>query len=259
MKSGDNAISRFLNSGRAATTILVVLIAVCYFLGWLTRAPMFFEGFSIIGLTQPWGFLTYPFTTMLGGLALLWEALALLCLWQAGTYVEREIGALRLLIFFFASTAVGGLSLYVGASLAGDPLFAFNGPFLPVSAVMVAYARRIKDMEVMLAGGIPMSGLWLGIVVVIGDILMFGMGHPLVGAFVVVPCGLAWAYAGDALPGISYIPGTVSRIQKGRMYKASEKRSQAYYDDVYKREKERKDQERLRKLFEDSLSDDDKK
>jgi hypothetical protein len=48
------------------------------------------------------------------------------------------------------------------------------------------------------------------------------------------------------------------RKEERKSAKATEKREQAYYDEVRRREQERAERERLRKLFESSMNDNDK-
>jgi hypothetical protein len=67
----------------------------------------------------------------------------------------------------------------------------------------------------------------------------------------------AWAIAAGRVPFFPYLPGRsrAARLQ-GIGYTRSDKMRPNYFDNVRKREQERAEKERLRKIFERSLIDD---
>jgi len=100
---------------------------------------------------------------------------------------------------------------------------------------------------------IPITGKWIAIIDSALVLFVVGDGNPVAGIFALFPLGLAWAYAANRLPGLTF---DKSPSKHSRAAKATERRDQSYYDDVFRRAKEREEQERLRKLFESSLEDD---
>jgi hypothetical protein len=107
----------------------------------------------------------------------------------------------------------------------------------------------------MLFGFLPLTGYWLGWATVIMDLLLYGAGAPVVGVLACVHLGGAALFASDRLP---YLPYGSGDYRPGRKVKVNEKEAvgrgqvrydQTYFDEVKRREKEREEQERLKKLF----------
>jgi len=110
-------------------------------------------------------------------------------------------------------------------------------------------------------GIIPLSGKWLGWVTVATTILLAGFGNPLLGVVCALHLPVAFAFASNRIPAFTYNRGASTSFAKAKMgdranLKKSEKMDPKYYDEVKKREKEREERERLRKLFESSIQDD---
>ena len=162
---------------------------------------------------------------------------------------------------FFAASLLGAMSVYLawqftrGSGIPHMP----NGhiplysSLIPIGALTVAWGVRNQTACVRLWAIIPITGKWIAILEAFLVLFVMGESAPLVGVFALVPLGVAWAYAANGIPGLSFGP-TTPRVS--RAAKANERRDQSYYDDVFRRAKEREERERLRKLFEDSLEDD---
>jgi hypothetical protein len=100
---------------------------------------------------------------------------------------------------------------------------------------------------------IPIQARWLGWLTVGMVLFGYGIGNPLFGLLACVHLGLAYLYAANYVPFLPY--GTTRFFRHKRYWKKSE-RDETYIRDVKKREIERQERERLRKLFEGSLTDD---
>lgn len=253
MSQTPNPLSDLLRSGRAATYSLIGLLGVAYVLAWLTKAPVFGPGMAFDGnWSHPWTAITYPFASLGIGSNLFWELLLLMWLYWIGTDLERAIGAAKLFAFFFGATVLGAACVNLAWLLTNHINYPLAGSIIPIGALTVAWGTRNPTACVRLWMVIPITGKWIAILEVGLVLFAVGDGNPAAGVFALVPLALAWAFAGGRLPGFS----SVRRSQTPPSAKATERMSDSYYDDVRRREKDRAERERLRKLFEDSINED---
>lgn len=237
--------------GAPVTVGFLVSLAVAALLIWFLQGrPFAFLAFH--GFSQPWSILTYPWAYMFG------DVVGLICyvflvMWtlSVGGTIEREIGPVRYCAFLAAVTATPAILMGLVGALS-QTAFVVAGPWLTVGAMTVVWGTRSPSSTVNLYGIIPLTARWLAIITVIGTLLAFGFGNPLLGIMAISGYGLAYAFASGRIPGLNY-RRSYSNPRQSRM--SREKESQ-YYDDVRRREKEREERERLRKLFENSLKDD---
>jgi membrane associated rhomboid family serine protease len=252
-----------------ATVAICVGLVFTFLLAALRLQPniglwlAFFTDFS-----QPWGLVTYPFAYPGDGSGLIWLVLEVLWLWGMGGSVERDLGTPKYVALFLAFTLLGALSLALGAAVVGAS-FPVIGPLIPIGAITVVWGTRNPTLPVMLMMIIPILGRWLAWLT--AAIVFFNVtamyNAPLVGAFGCVALFVGWLFASNRIPGVAYSRGawgpdwgfrsrgkpTVTPSSKKTDYM-----SQEYYDDVRRREQERAERERLKKLFEGSLDDDAK-
>lgn len=221
---------------------------------WMNIAPNLFEAlvFSTTdALAKPWTILTYPYVVAVGGFL----GLVFLCLWVwgIGGSVERELGSGKYLAVWMVFTALCALGLWIGSAILGTPALLFSG-WSPVAALTVIWGTRNADAQVMLMFVLPITGRWMAWLA--AGLLFFGTIPPQLAPFAAAPLWLAYLYAANK---ISFLPygNSAPRGKRGenaagtrRVYKKE------YYDEVKRREKDRADRERLRKLFEQSARDD---
>jgi hypothetical protein len=144
------------------------------------------------------------------------------------------------------------------------PLAALSIPVatsaLPIAAQTVIWGTRHPNNTVMLMGFIPMKAKWVAWMAVVGNFLSFAAIGILPAVAGSLSCAIAFLYATNRIPRIPYalkgglVSGPTAKIQT-RMAIKNEKE---FYDEVYRRENERAERERLRRLFEGSLEDDKK-
>jgi hypothetical protein len=254
MSAFQDLQSRLRKTGAPATFILIGVLLVTFVVSWLTRGA-YIESFAFVStFVPPWGILTFPFASSGDGQALFFFLILLWWFYWVGTSMEREVGSAKLVGFFFASSILAALFLLLGGVLT-HRLIAEFGPALAISALTVAWGARNPKGTILLYGIIPLTGqilMWLTIAL---DLFGYGSryGTPLMGVFACIHLGVAYMFAKGMLPGMPYAAPSAS----SKVLKAQEKRHNNYYDDVRKREQERADRERLRKLFEGSLQDDE--
>jgi hypothetical protein len=229
-------------------TVIVLMAVLSVFTKPSTLAPFMFEP---DWLSKPWSILTYPFVYLLSdAIAIIFLIFTVMwTLWVGGT-IERDQGPVRYAIIWGVFTVLSAVCLLIGwnATHVAAPLY---GPWLPLGALTVIWGFRNRTAPVMLFGVIPLTGYWLALLTV--AMVFVDYAHPVIvlGIFACLPLLLAYAFAVDRIPRLQYaVPKPVYRPSKAQQLK-----EQNFFDDVRKREKEREERERLKKLFESSFDD----
>jgi len=212
---------------------------------------------------RPWTLVTYPWAydpLSGGGFGLF--GLIFLGMWVLGpgATVERDLGSGRYAVFMLLMTVLPGLLIGIGSRAIGVPML-LAGPWLPEAAMTVAWATRSPNALVHLFGVLPIAAKWIGLVAFGGVLVSYGAINGVLGILACIPLLLAFAFAANRIPGLSYGGGTIrgfGKKEEVHATRAQARYGQEYYDDVKRREQERAERERLRKLFEGSLKDDDK-
>ncbi|MCC7231268.1 MAG: hypothetical protein IT203_12820 [Fimbriimonadaceae bacterium] len=209
-----------------------------------------------------WTLLTYPWATMpfASGLALV--CFVFLCMWVfwTGGTIERDLGPAKYIGLWTAMILLPALFISLLGPVVGS-LYGAAGLWLPEAGITIVWCTRNPTAQIMMYGIIPLSGKWLGWVTVATTILLAGFGNPLLGVVCALHLPVAFAFASNRIPAFTYNRGASTSFAKAKMgdranLKKSEKMDPKYYDEVKKREKEREERERLRKLFESSIQDD---
>jgi len=215
---------------------------------------------------QPWQLVTYPFayTPLTDAIAFMFFVCLIAWMIFAGMTVEREIGSPRFAIMWIAMSIAPALLIGVYSSIARLS-FGFGGPFLPAAGLTIAWCTRYASEQILLYGFIPMAGKWVAWITAAMVFFLYGAMRPEFGILAAGPLVLPWLYAANRLPfpygrvgsfGSGW--GRSSKGTRDENLKRHEKMDKKYYEDVKKREQERADRERLRKLFESSMNDDTK-
>ena len=207
---------------------------------------------------RPWTCLTYPWAVMPfgNGIQLITFAFVMFWLFQTGSSVEREIGTPRFAALWFAATALPGLLITLGASAMRHPVIV-NAPYLPIFAVTVIWCIRNRSATIMLFGFIPLQAIWLAWISGIAAFFIYGGPQSIIGLLACIHLVVAALYALDKIPFLLYGGGS-GIVSSGRRVPGNRKEAttrgqvmydQSYFDEVKRRETERAEQERLKKLF----------
>lgn len=194
-------------------------------------------------LNRFYTFLIYPLAPTEMGAGVLFLVLEWLWLYWIGTSLEREEGAGRMAAIYAVSILVGSISMVLGGVLLNRQI-AVGGPLLPVSALTCLWGARNQNARVMLMMVVPVSGKILAIVTAVLAVIAYGSGAPLLGLFALIPCALGWFF------GIGAFRKRAKTVVTGRGPARSTEEFDQFVEKVRAKEKERKDQERLRKLLE---------
>ena len=130
---------------------------------------------SFVRMIQPWRYLTYQF---LHDPSTIWHLVFnMIVLYFMGPFVERAWGSRAFLKFYLISGAAGGvvytLLVLVRLLEAGPMVGASGAIYGVVAAIAVMYPR----MKVLLYGIIPMTMVWLVVLVVIVSLLNIASGR----------------------------------------------------------------------------------
>lgn len=254
------ALQRFQDSiqrSRApgSVAILALSILAC-FVAFFTndRSTTYIEFVGTID--EPWRLITWPFASHPLGFGFLWNVIAWAWFWWVGSALEREFGTARFVIGFLSASLMGLAFLCVGGAIFGLRVFepaTYNGLLLGDAALTVFFALKNRSAQIALFGLVQVGGPVLAGITALSVVFGYGGAYrqPMMGFFGALHLGIAAYLAYGGVPGAGRA-GTSS----GKLKKTEAMRPE-YYADVKKRAKEREEKERLRKLFESSISDED--
>jgi membrane associated rhomboid family serine protease len=236
----------FRRQSAPVTVVLCASVVVGALFAW--SSPAFaLANLAYDGLPFPkiWTLFTYPF---LEGMSPIFLLLQVMWLYWVGTMLERDHGTKKFVYLWLAVSVLGALAMTFTRSPA-------MGMLIPDAILVTIWATRYPNMMIRLFMCIPVAAKWIGVLVVASVFFRYasGPGQILTGLASISGCIVGWFYAKNKIPQLPY--GLRYGVSKPKPTRAEKARDQAYYDDVQRREKEREEKERLRKLFEDSLED----
>lgn len=203
----------------------------------------------------PWTVLTYSFAMSAGPIALLFSCL---WFWGIGGSVERELGSPKFLAVYIVFATLSALAVLLGANLLGTRAI-LAGPWVVLSTMTIIWATRNPEAEVMFMFVIKIKAKYLGWISAFLVLFSVQGQDVRMAAFAAVPLALAYFFAATKLPGLGYSRGAsfTPRAKKVEMTGRGKVVREGYFEDVKKREKDREERERLRKLFEGSVNDEE--
>jgi hypothetical protein len=234
-----------------------ITIGICFLLvlgsiaSWLSPKFGILVAFDGKILPRLWALLSYPYSgSSLAGSGIIFLAFLIMWMWSIGGAIERDHGSRNFLLLWLLVTVLSSLSLAILQAPA-------VGVLLPEAAITVMWAARNKTVTVRMMGIIPVPSWVVG--ALLAAIVFFTYASTaagiLTGLVALTTCGLSFLYASNKIPKLSYGLGYGS-YTKRKPTQAQKKREAAFRADVFDREQERADRERLRKLFESSIEDD---
>ena len=236
----------FRRQSSPVTVAICILLVVGALIGtFATYFASHFLQFDGDVFPKVWTLLTYPYI----GFVSLFLVFGILWIYWIGSMVERDLGSKKFLIVWLLSTVVGILPLVIiRAPVAGM--------LVPGAILVTIWATRNPNQTVMVFMIIPVAAKWIGIAAVLGVFAMYsgGTSHPLIGLAAIAGCIVGFFFARNQLPGATYGRASVNQRNKPQT-RGAKVYTEEYYNDVHRREKERDEKERLRKLFEGSLED----
>lgn len=200
---------------------------------------------------RPWTALTYfmisePIGAVLNGFTL----------WTFGRTLERELGSSKYAIFCVVVALLAAIGVQMGAILLGKPGF-LAGAWPVAASVILAWSVRYPRTPVKLMFIADIEGRWLGFLAVA---LLLGAARPFeLSLFTALALVFTWAFASGKIGFFPY-GRPLEDVKKSRTFgRGMQPPRDNYFDEVKRREKEREEKERLRKLFESSASEEDRK
>jgi len=171
---------------------------VTFFLAFLgMRAGWGETLFRMLALTpeshlRPWTFLTWPLVAGLDVFGLLINGYIT---FQFGGSLERSWGQKLFGGFMAATSLLTGLTLWLGMLLLRAPTIEFS-MWLPITAMVVAWATINRRETIRLAFLIPVPALWVAVIGVVFAFFHVSIkgSHPLLGLFALSGCGAAYLW-----------------------------------------------------------------
>ncbi len=238
----------------------IVIYCVAFVLTWAGALDPILKWIAFspsLAFSQPWTLLTGALIPLGGIFVILF---AMLWLGTVGTTVESELGPRRWILTMVGFAVATNLvyALYALAlPVSQGPVISFSLTDLCAVLTCLWAARRPKA-TVMLFGMIPLEARWIAAIAAIVTFFTKGTAIPLLGVFALLPLAVAWFWASQKLP-VAYptdggSSGGSAKLDRKQKKKEAEEFA-AFQEDVRKREIERAERERLKKLFEDSLDE----
>lgn len=241
-----------------ATFGLIAAYVALYVLAWLQVLPKMLMGFAATSsslASAPWTLVLYPFAGLGMGADIFFFLLTLVWIYFVGRQIEIDLGLVGLLAVFFGGSLLAGLLIVGAASILGSP-FVLAGSLLPLSILTCLWASRRPTSQILIYGIFPLQAKWLAVLDAVLVLFNVGSGQPVLGVVALIPLALAWLWGAGKL-GLAYgnRAAQVFSVAERKAAKARAQEDAAYFENVRKREQEREEKERLRKLFENSLRD----
>jgi hypothetical protein len=229
---------------------LVALLVIAFLFGFFSPGLKIWQDFAFESSKfseKPWSVLTWPIG--LGGmLGLVGLVFGGVWISQIGGQIEQELTSSKYALFLLAFVVVACAFMGLGGFIFADnaPLY---GAYPLIAALTVVWATRNPEAMMILLI-FPIKAKWLGW---FSAAVVFFSTEPRFAPFAAAPLALAWAFAANKLP-IRY--GRPTPKTPTKQYRKHWREDESFHEDVRRRESERAERERLRKLFEGSLNDD---
>ncbi|MEN6357921.1 MAG: rhomboid family intramembrane serine protease [Armatimonadota bacterium] len=234
-------LTKLIIIANAATFIAITLFKLGIF--------TYLLGFnSAIALKMPWTFVTYPLVAVGGDIiSLLFGAY---WLWVAGGSLERSWDTGRYALYFFLMCAITACGLWIGYVLLNIQI-SLIGLWLPLAGVTIAWAMMNPEQQILFFFIIPMKLKYLALLDVVLVLISYGQVNLLLGLFALLGCAFSYWYI------LPHDFGVRTRQDRGQVVRVHRRQSIMHKLNPFGWIKEKRDKDRLRKLFDDSYGDDD--
>lgn len=238
--------------GRTPVTMgLIIACLVGFLLCWIPESGAFLiPQLSLqVDNFRLWQPITYPLVNAYF-LMVLFE---MLWLYWFGTIIENRFGGRPVITTFLAGTLLHAVAFFVAVLATKIPAPALATTDLPITFLVIAVCANQPETEICF-WGINVKFKWIAIVKAAIVVFTYGSGFPLYGLILALPLIGAWFYGANKIPGLTF---GKSPIVAAKQKKKENREFDEFMGKVRSKEKDRAEQERLRKLFEGSIADDD--
>lgn len=154
---------------------------------------------------------------------------------------------------FLAGTLLHAVAFFIAALSTKFTAGGLATADLPITFLVVCVCGNQPNTEICF-WGISVKFKWIALVKAAIVVFIYGSGMPLYGLMISLPLIGAWFYGANKIPGLTF---GKSPIETSKQKKKENREFDEYMGKVRVKEKDRAEQERLRKLFEGSIGDDD--
>jgi hypothetical protein len=146
--------------------------------------------------------------------------------------------------------AISALGLWAGSILINLPV-SLVGLWLPLAGVTIAWAMMNPEQQILFFFIIPMKLKYLALLDVALVLISYGQIHLLLGLFALLGCAFSYWYI------LPHDFATRTRQDRGQVVHIRRRQSIMHKLNPFGWIKDKRDKDRLRKLFDDSFGDDD--
>lgn len=258
MRSNWNVEPQKFRGKWSATVYIIAALIGCFLLTFFfsgSQSNPIWEGLAYTtDLSKPWTLFTYPFATPLGGV--FFFAISCWIIYQFMSDLERRMGAWGITLFFFTMALLGGLGYFIGTIVAAGPSAYQPKLSLIIEVIIFTWALLNWGSTIKLFMIIPVPCSVIVYLSIASVVIEHGIGSPLVGVFTALPLLVSWLYVTNR---IAFMPfGKVPDVAGVKEKKKDDREFNDYMDKVREKEQDRNEKEKLRKMLESSLSEDDK-
>ena len=257
MRSNWNVEPKKFRGKWSATIYIIAALVAFFLLTWFfsgSESNPIWENLAFSpDLSKPWTLFTYPFATPLGGV--FFFAISCWILYRFMSELERQMGPWGITLFFFTMTLLGGLGYFIGTLVAGQSSAVLPGLSLIFEVVIFTWALLNWGSTINLFMIIPVPCSVIVYLTIAAVVIEHGIRVPLVGVFTALPLLISWLYVTNRIAIMPF--GKVPDVAGVKQKKKDDREFNEYMDKVREKEQDRKEKERLRKMFESSLSEDD--
>ncbi len=193
-------IERWLfHDGIPVTKVVILSNIVTFIAIVLFRMEVIVSYFTFSSsnfFAMPWTIVTYPLVGIFGGI--IYMLFALYWLWLAGGSLERSWGSRAYAAFFFITSALTAIGLYMGSILANTSVRA-GGLWLPIAAVTVAWAMLNPEQQILFMFFIPLKLKWVALIGAGIVFIDYGSQNLILGVFALLGCAAAYWYVKNGL------------------------------------------------------------
>lgn len=244
---------------RSPVTFSMIGLLIAFFLlGWASPNLDFFMRLAFIPaqtLSQPWSLVTYWLVQPMSGFVL-WIFFEWYWIWLVGAPLEQKLGSKGLIVAVLVASVLTAFGFSIGAIAHGNTMAALVYPETILCCLTALWAAHFSTSRICF-WGFSIKPMWLAVIFCVISILHIGVSAPLLGIFAVAPAALFWLFGQRGSEAFG-VRKKVVKDSRGREY-GSQAEFDEFIDNVRSREKDREERERLRKLFEGSLEEDDDK
>lgn len=234
---------------RPVTTAIILLFGVGFAI--TAVAPSLLPWFALSRswpAESPLSVLFYAYTSDPSPRSFIYLLLAGWWMYWIGGEVESRLGPRRFALTWAIASIAMAIMIWAGIQLTGVNVIVL-GPWIAIAAITMMWCARNPDTTLRFMFVLPIPGKWLAVI----TLVLIALGYREGAIFGLLFLAGCWFWAQGRIP---FLPFEATKpLEPETVVRGGIKYDDVYYEDVAERERRRRENERLRKLFEGESSD----